>query len=89
MKSKLSIWDILAWLALIFIILWLLLKTLGIINTPLWLEYSPLYAAAYIAGWQINKLREVAEDVKELKCFKDTTIKEIHAIKLNCAKKHN
>ncbi|MEK6885698.1 MAG: hypothetical protein AABX17_01915 [Nanoarchaeota archaeon] len=60
---KISIWDVLAWLALAFIVVWLILKTLGIINTPLWLEYSPLYAAAYIAGWQIHKLESVSDKV--------------------------
>lgn len=86
--AKLSFWDILAWLALLFIVVWLVLKTFGIINTPLWLEYSPLYAAAYIAGWQIHKLANVANEVHELKRFKEATIKEIHNIKLNCAKNH-
>lgn len=86
--GRISIWDIIAWLALAFIVVWLILKTLGIINTPLWLEYSPLYAAAYIAGWQISKLGRVAEDVGELKKFKEATINEIHTIKTNCLVKH-
>lgn len=88
MKKRLSIWDILAWIVLFLILVWLILKTLGIINTPLWLEYAPLYGAVYIAGWQIHKLGAVAEDVNELKRFKDATIKEIHQMKINCAKNH-
>ena len=86
--NKINIWDIIAWLALAFIVVWLLLKTLGIINTPLWLEYSPLYAAAYIAGWQIHKLDSVAKEVHELKNFKNATINEISNIKTNCLIKH-
>ena len=70
MGKNISIWDIFAWFALAFIVVWLLLKTLGIINTPLWLEYSPLYAAAYIAGWQIHKLEIVSNEASELNNFK-------------------
>lgn len=88
MTKRISIWDILAWLALAFIVVWLILKTLGIINTPLWLEYSPLYAAAYIAGWQIHKLESVSKRVEELSKFKDATINEINNIRLNCTKNH-
>lgn len=86
--KKISFWDILAWVALIFIIVWLLLKTFNIINTPLWLEYSPLYAAAYIAGWQIHKLYSVAENVRGLNKFREATINEINNIKINCIKNH-
>ncbi|MDP3026077.1 MAG: hypothetical protein Q8N63_00065 [Nanoarchaeota archaeon] len=87
-KRGLSFWDILAWVALGLILLWLILKTFGIINTPLWLEYSPIYAAVYIAGWQIHKLAIVSEDVKELKRFKWQTINKINNIKTNCKINH-
>ncbi len=86
MKKSLSIWDALVWVALAIIIGWVILKILGIINTPLWLEYVPIYSAVYIAGWQINKLATVTEDVNSLKNFKSETIKEIHSLKENCAK---
>lgn len=89
MKRGLSFWDILAWVALALILIWLILKTFGIINTPALLEYAPIYAAVYIAGWQIHKLYDVAEDVKELKKFKEPTISEINKLKINCAKNHN
>ena len=88
MKRKLSFWDILAWIALGLILIWLILKTFGIINTPLWLEYTPIYAAVYLAGWQIHKLESVASDVRELKKFKFETIEKIHKIENNCIEKH-
>lgn len=86
MVKKLSIWDIIAWVVLAGILLWLILKMLGVINTPVLLEYAPYLGAVYIAGWQINKLSNVAEDVKDLKNFKDETIKQIHLIKENRAR---
>jgi hypothetical protein len=87
-EKKISIWDIIAWIVLVGILVWLLLKTFRIINTPLWLEYAPLYGAVYIAGWQIHKLAIVSNDVKDLKNFKDQTISQIHNIKTNCLIKH-
>jgi hypothetical protein len=89
MKRGLSFWDILAWTVIVLILIWLILKTAGIINTAAWLEYAPLYGAVYLAGWQIQKLATVASDVRELKKFKDSTINEINAIKTNCVKNHN
>jgi len=88
MKRSLNFWDILAWIVLGLILLWLILKTLGIINSPLWLEYAPIYGAVYIAGWQIHKLAIVAREVDGLKRFKDATINEINNIKTNCKINH-
>lgn len=86
MVKKINIWDILAWVALASIVLWVTLKILGIINTPLWLTYAPVYSASYVAGWQIHKLATVTNDVNSLKNFKDATIKEIHSLKENCVR---
>ena len=81
MVKKINIWDILAWVALASIVIWGVLKVAGVINTPLLLEYYPLFAVSYVFGWQINKLNSVAEDVRGLKNFKDETIKEVHLLK--------
>lgn len=80
MQKGFNIWDALAWLALGIIIIWLFLKTIGIINTPLWLEYVPIYTAVYIAGWAMHKLDEVSNDVKDLKKFKEATVNKIHNV---------
>ena len=88
MRIKVNIWDIIAWIALISIIVWVTLKILGIIESPLWLEYAPIYSASYVAGWAIHKLSVVSNDVKDLEKFKDETIKQINEIKTNCIKNH-
>lgn len=62
-----SFWDILAWVSLAGIAVWLVLKMAGIINTPVWIEYSPLLGAVYMAGWAMSKLSMVARDVEVLK----------------------
>ncbi len=81
MKKRVSIWDIIAWIVLALILIWLILKVSGIINTPAILEYAPYFGVVYLAGWQIHKLYVVAEDVKELKILEKATINEINKIK--------
>ena len=88
MKKRVNIWDIIAWIVLILILIWLLLKVFGIINTPALIEYAPYFGAVYLAGWQIHKLAGVAEDFKELKKFREATISEISNIKTNCVVNH-
>ncbi len=89
MKRKISIWDIIALLALLSIVVWVTLKIVGVIKTPLWLEYAPVYSASYVAGWLMHKVYSVSADVKDLKKFKDATIDEINKMKINCAKNHD
>jgi len=67
---------------------WLIFKMLGMINTPVLLEYYPYFAACYFFGWQMNKLNHVAYEVNGLKKFRNETIKKIHEIELNCIRKH-
>ena len=85
---KRSIWDWLAWVVLAGILVWIILKMLGIINTPVLLEYAPYLGAIYLAGWNVHKLNTVASGVKDLKKFKDETIRQINEIKINCARNH-
>jgi hypothetical protein len=88
MKKSVSIWDIIAWIVLILIFLWLILKVSGVINTSILIEYAPYFGAVYLAGWQIHKLEMVVRDVQELKKFKEATIQEISKIRTNCAVNH-
>ena len=88
-KRGMSFWDILAWVVLAGIAIWILLKAVGVINTPDLLAYAPYFGAVYLGGWQIHKLAVVASDVRELKRFKDLTIKEINGLKFNCVKNHS
>ncbi|MFA4960875.1 MAG: hypothetical protein WC548_04405 [Candidatus Pacearchaeota archaeon] len=89
MKKGRSFWDILAWIVLAGIILWLILKVLGIINTSILLEYAPYFGAVYLAGWYMQKLENVCKEVEGLKKFKDATIQKINNIESNCKFNHN
>jgi hypothetical protein len=66
-KRGRSFWDYTAWVILFLIALWIVLKLIGVINTPIWLEYSPLFGLIYLAGWGMSKLDNVTTNVKEIK----------------------
>lgn len=81
-------WDIIAWLVLFGILIWLVLKAAGIINSPVLVEFAPYFGAVYLAGWAMHKLDSAVEDIKELGDFKAQTIQEISSIKTNCLLNH-
>ncbi len=89
MKKGLGLWDAIAWIVLAGILIWLLLKVTGIINTPILIEYAPYFGAVYLAGWAMHKLDSAVENIKELADFKKQTIYEINSIKTNCMVNHN
>ena len=66
-ERSMSFWDILARVVLIGIALWLFLKLFGVIQTPIWVEYSPLFGAIYLAGWGMHKLDRATDDIKDIK----------------------
>lgn len=88
MKKGKNFWDILAWVVLGLIFIWILLKAFGIIKTPVMIEYAPYFGVVYLAGWAMHKLETASTDIKELEKFKDDTISEINNIKQNCIKNH-
>ena len=66
-KKRINIWDLIAWLVLAGIVLWLVLKVMGVINTPILIEYAPYFGAVYIAGWAMNRLNTATEDIRDIK----------------------
>lgn len=47
-KREINVWDILFWLGMIILILYILAKIFGIINTPEWINLIPLITLAFI-----------------------------------------
>ncbi len=87
-KRRLSFWDIIAWIILFLILMWLILKVLGVIKTPELVEYAPIFGAVYLVGWAMHKLDSAVSDVKDLKRFTRETVSEINSIKTKCIKNH-
>lgn len=51
MEQKISFWQVIFYLSLLVITIWVILKSVGIIQTPFWLEYG-----VPIAGFVITFL---------------------------------
>lgn len=65
-KKRGDILDYLVWICIAWIVIWLVLKVLGIISTPLILEYSPAFAAVYIAGRAVQKLNSMEDIIRKI-----------------------
>ena len=61
-----SLWDYLLWLGIILILGWALLKSLGIIGTPVWVQMIPIFGIVivFIAG--IFKAGKMAQNIETM-----------------------
>ncbi|MFH1803111.1 MAG: hypothetical protein ABH864_06730 [archaeon] len=73
-KRKLSFWDYLIWIGIILILGWALLKALGIINTPVWIEMIPYIGVGITLLGGAYKLGRILENVERM----DTSVKELN-----------
>lgn len=62
---EVSIKDIIFWLCLAVIFVWIILKAAGIIHSPAWIEVIPYASAIFGAGIAFQILRELRNDLKE------------------------
>ena len=58
---KKDIWDILFWIAMIILIIYIIAKLLGLINTPEWLNLLPIITLAFAIGTFYQKVGEFME----------------------------
>lgn len=49
-KDRTALYTIVFWLSMLSIVLWVILKSLGYINTPLIIELFPIISVAFGAG---------------------------------------
>ena len=90
-KRGMGFWDVLAWIVLFLIFLWLVLKVSGVIKSPALLEYSPLFGVVYLAGWAMSVLVRATQDINKVQRnlgflnnkFNDVD-KSVEIIKSNC-----
>ena len=74
---KISIWDILAYIALGIIIAYFLLKTLNIIHSPLEFDIIVIVSGAYLITRYTMKIDFISSTIKQHS-------KELKQIKKNC-----
>lgn len=58
--------DIILYLALIILVSWIVGKSLGLIQSPVWVEMIPYAAALVGAGVFIQKVTRIGTDLKEV-----------------------
>ncbi|MEK6878756.1 MAG: hypothetical protein AABY22_04075 [Nanoarchaeota archaeon] len=47
-KREITIWDIIFWLGMVILIIYIILKLLNVINTPDWVNLLPLITLAFV-----------------------------------------
>ena len=67
MAKKTNILDAIVWISLAYILIWLILKSIGVINTPEFISLSPYFAAIFGAGSAYQKFSRLHSDCEKLK----------------------
>ena len=49
-RYKFNIWDVIIWISLIVLVLYIIGKLTGIINTPEWINLIPVITMVFFAG---------------------------------------
>ena len=62
-KYRWDIWDVIIWISLIILILYIFAKLFGIINTPDWLNLIPMITLVFFAGAFYQKVINSLERV--------------------------
>ncbi|MBU3942041.1 MAG: hypothetical protein KKF74_03960 [Nanoarchaeota archaeon] len=64
-KIKIDFWDILILFGALAILIWALMKTLGIINSPVWVEMIPYFGGAFSIIGGTYKLGKIIKGIEE------------------------
>ncbi len=80
-----KIYSTIIWAGLALILLWYILKSVGVINTPLWIELLPVGIAVFTSGVFVQQMRtdirDLRTDVKDLKVRMGHLEKGMHYVK--------
>ncbi|HLC85976.1 MAG TPA: hypothetical protein VJG30_01690 [Candidatus Nanoarchaeia archaeon] len=63
MKDYTNIYTAIFWISLVSILIWLILKALGYINTPPLIELMPFFSAVFGAGAFFQMIRDIKNRV--------------------------
>ena len=50
MKDRTTLWVIVFWIGMLIILVWFFLKAIGVINTPVYIEYLPVLGIVFGIG---------------------------------------
>lgn len=68
--AKYNIWDILAKIALAIIIIYFLLKAVGVLHSPVFADILTILSAGYFVGrysTKIDKIDDIEKDIESLR----------------------
>jgi hypothetical protein len=75
MANKTSIfWDVLMWFGIILVLVWALLKSFGIIHSPIWMEMLPYFGVGVSAIGGAYKLGKIMEGINATRARVDRMI---------------
>ena len=75
MKDYTKIYSIIFWLSLLSILLWLILKAFGYINTPPLIELLPFFSAVFGAGAFFQMISDIRQRLSRVEIeFKDVKL---------------
>ena len=57
--KKLNFWDLLAWLAYVYLIVYFLLKVLGFLHSPPTIDVAAIASSAYYVGRYTHKIDSI------------------------------
>jgi len=71
-KGEFSFWQALIWIGAIIILAWAILKSFGVIESPLWVELLPYYGVgitllgvAYGFGKLVKEVKDNSKNIRE------------------------
>jgi len=64
--KKTSIWEIIAWIGLFILGIWIILKLSGIVQTPLLFEIAPEIALFLILGSLLADMKNLKFEVRKI-----------------------
>ena len=66
-NNRISIADIVFWLALFVLVVWIILKATGFINSPIIVEIIPYISGIFILGAAWQQFRDMRKDIIYIK----------------------
>lgn len=64
MKRNISIWEIIAWVGLAILVVWIILKLFGIIQSPLIFEMTPIITLCLILGSLLANVKNIKSELR-------------------------
>ncbi len=85
LEFRSKVYGAIGWTGLALILLWYILKSTGVIKTPLWIELLPMAIAVFTAGAFVQRIcsdiGELKRDVTALKIRTNHLEKDMHYVK--------